>query len=128
MSDHRPSTNPAIGWTDEHGTYHHAPGHQPRAASAFGEVERVLRENGLTDKPGEFDSDIHSWRCSHPDIYGPCECFQELRDDISAAIRAYLLSEPVIQHASREVDTPHGIHARVTARLVITAALEEIDL
>ena len=29
MNDHRPSTNPAIGWTDEHGTYHHAPGYGP---------------------------------------------------------------------------------------------------
>jgi uncharacterized Zn finger protein len=47
------------------------------------EIERVLRENGLTDQPDKYDGDIHSWRCSYPDIYGPCSCFAELLDDLA---------------------------------------------
>lgn len=53
-------------------------------------VVRVLRESGLTDRPEEFDSDIHSWRCSHPDIYGRCDCFQELAEDLAALLAASL--------------------------------------
>ena len=46
------------------------------------EVERVLRENGLTDKPADYGDGIHSWRCEYPDVYGPCTCFAELRDEL----------------------------------------------
>lgn len=49
-----------------------------------GEIERVLRENGLTDRPDLYDSSIHSWRCEHPDRYGPCDCFAELVADLAA--------------------------------------------
>lgn len=45
-------------------------------------VERVLRENGLTDRPDQCDGSIHSWRCEYPDRYGPCGCFAELTDDL----------------------------------------------
>ena len=54
------------------------------------EIERVMRENGLSDEPGQFDSNIHSWRCEHPDRYGPCSCFQELRDDLTRILAARL--------------------------------------
>jgi len=54
------------------------------AVEAAAEVERVLREHGLSDDPGQFDSNIHSWRCEYPDHYGPCSCFQELRDELAA--------------------------------------------
>lgn len=50
------------------------------------EIERVLRENGLTDRPDKYDSSIHSWRCEHPDRYGPCDCFAELVADLTRVI------------------------------------------
>lgn len=50
------------------------------------EVERVLREYGLTDEPEKFDGSIHSWRCAHPDRYGRCACFAELTDDLTRVI------------------------------------------
>jgi hypothetical protein len=49
-------------------------------------VARALRGQGLTDRPDQYDSDIHSWRCKHPDIYGPCSCFEELVDAALAAV------------------------------------------
>lgn len=52
------------------------------------DLERVLRENGLTDRPDLYDSSIHSWRCEHPDRYGPCSCFRELVGEIDALIAA----------------------------------------
>jgi hypothetical protein len=50
-------------------------------------IERALRGAGLSDLPAEYDSDIHRWRCSYPDIYGPCSCFSETVTDITAALR-----------------------------------------
>jgi hypothetical protein len=50
-------------------------------------IEDVLRGNGITDRPEEFDSDIHSWRCSHPEIYGRCTCFNDLINDIVEAVK-----------------------------------------
>lgn len=61
----------------------------PRELAAVGhDVDRILRENGLSPEPHLYDSSIHSWRCEHPDRYGPCACFQELRDDLTAALAA----------------------------------------
>lgn len=51
-------------------------------------IEAVLRGAGLTDKPGEHDSSIHSWRCGHPQTYGPCDCFQELVRELAEVERA----------------------------------------
>ena len=51
-------------------------------------IEAALRGAGLTDKPGEFDSSIHSWRCEHPETYGPCDCFQELVRELAEVERA----------------------------------------
>lgn len=62
--------------------------------TAASEVERVLRGAGLSDNPGEFDSDIHSWRCSYPDIYGPCSCFQELASELAAVVGRHIPREP----------------------------------
>ena len=53
-------------------------------------LAEALRGCGLTDDPANYDSDIHSWRCSHPDIYGPCSCFREVIEDVEAAILAHL--------------------------------------
>lgn len=49
-------------------------------------IERALRENGLSDQPDKYDSSIHSWRCEHPDRYGPCTCFAELVTDLAAGL------------------------------------------
>jgi len=51
-------------------------------------IRSVLEESGINDNPAEFDSDIHSWRCAHPDRYGRCSCFQELVDDLVAVVNA----------------------------------------
>lgn len=51
-------------------------------------VEAVLRGAGLTDKPGELDSSIHSWRCEHPETYGHCDCLQELVRELAEVERA----------------------------------------
>lgn len=50
-------------------------------------IEAVLRGAGLSDKPGEYDSDIHSWRCTHPEIYGACDCYQELVRELAEVER-----------------------------------------
>jgi hypothetical protein len=52
------------------------------------DVERILREHGLTDQPATYDSDIHSWRCGYPAEYGPCDCFQSLTADLAAHVAA----------------------------------------
>lgn len=51
-----------------------------------GVLATVLRENGLTDRPDQYDSSIHSWRCEYPDHYGPCSCFSDLVSDLAARI------------------------------------------
>jgi hypothetical protein len=50
-------------------------------------LEAALRGAGLSDDPGQFDSDMHSWRCKYPDIYGPCSCFSDLLDDLLNAAK-----------------------------------------
>jgi hypothetical protein len=37
-----------------------------------------LVENGIDD--------LHSWRCSHADIYGACTCVDEFTDDLLAYV------------------------------------------
>lgn len=37
----------------------------------------LLREEGVDE--------LHSWRCNHPGIYGPCTCLADLADAILAA-------------------------------------------
>jgi hypothetical protein len=52
------------------------------------EIERVLREAGLTDRPDLYDSSIHSWRCEHPDRYpGYCDCFQDLVTELMKVMK-----------------------------------------
>lgn len=46
-------------------------------------LRRVLAENGI----GEAGDGLHSWRCSYPHIYGPCDCLDGLIGDILAAQR-----------------------------------------
>lgn len=50
------------------------------------EIERVLREAGLTDRPDLYDGNMHSWRCSYPEVYGACSCFTELIDSLLAVM------------------------------------------
>lgn len=54
-------------------------------------IEAVLRGAGLSDRPWEYDSSIHSWRCEHPDRYGECSCFAELVADLHEAVGRALL-------------------------------------
>ena len=55
-------------------------------------IERELLAAGLSDKPDEYDSNIHSWRCEYPERYGPCDCLGELVRDLAEAL-APLLAE-----------------------------------
>jgi len=67
-------------------------------------IAEALRGVGLSDKPDEFDSSIHSWRCEHPDRYGRCKCFEETVADLVAALRtANMLREPVVPDAATEL-------------------------
>lgn len=63
---------------------YNVPRRPPRRKVPASEIERVLRENGLTDRPDQFDSSIHSWRCEHPDRYGSCTCFADLVAELAA--------------------------------------------
>ena len=49
-------------------------------------VAEALASEGCA--PG---TSIHSWRCEHPDRYGPCDC----ADDVSRAVLA--VAEPLIR-------------------------------
>lgn len=49
-------------------------------------IDTVLQRAGLSSRPDEFDSSIHTWRCEHPDRYGRCTCFAELVDDLMRAV------------------------------------------
>ena len=42
-----------------------------------GTLRQILVENGLG--PG---SSLHGWRCDHPDVYGECDCLDELIEDV----------------------------------------------
>ena len=60
----------------------------PAADDVRTQVEAVLRGAGLSDKPEEFDSDMHSWRCQLPERYGRCDCFGELATELSVVLDA----------------------------------------
>lgn len=45
-------------------------------------IEAVLRGSGLTDEPEKYDGSIHGWRCAYPSMYGQCDCFHTLVDDL----------------------------------------------
>ena len=47
----------------------------------------VIAEALLAEGLGPGDS-LHSWRCDHPTIYGPCGCVREVTEAALAAIRA----------------------------------------
>lgn len=49
-------------------------------------LRAVLKSAGLSASPGEFDSDIHSWRCGYPDRYGACTCLDDLVGDLIAEL------------------------------------------
>lgn len=48
------------------------------------EFLKVLASNGIM---GIAPSSIHSWRCEYPDQYGPCQCVEDLLDDLMAVVQ-----------------------------------------
>lgn len=48
---------------------------------------------GLNDCPSEYSDGIHSWRCEHPDRYGPCKCFEDCIDELVELIGREVQSE-----------------------------------
>lgn len=55
----------------------------PTAPTAEDVIRDVLLDYGAS--PG---GSLHSWRCEHPDRYGPCTCVAEVVAAVVAAIRA----------------------------------------
>ena len=65
-------------------------------------IARVLEGQGLTAHPDQYDSNIHGWRCEHPDIYGPCSCFEELVAAVLPIVEAEVRAA-VEERESRQV-------------------------
>ena len=78
------------------------------------EIERILRENGLTDEPSKYDGSIHSWRCEYPDRYGECSCFAELVADLRGEVRLIVLrlADRIVKEAGL-LPPPSGQHPAV---------------
>lgn len=66
-------------------------------------ITRVLEGQGLTPHPDKYDSSIHGWRCEHPDIYGPCSCFEELVAAIIPIVEAEVQTAKVEAEARDEI-------------------------
>lgn len=67
----------------------------------------------LLDEGGGPGNSIHSWRCEHPDRYGPCDCVQEVADSILAAALPYLTKthyDDPVRAFLGEVGIIHGEH------------------
>ena len=43
------------------------------------QLAQLLAENGISETAPDG---LHSWRCEHPDRYGPCDCRDELVNDL----------------------------------------------
>ncbi|PMC76386.1 hypothetical protein [Brachybacterium sp. UMB0905] len=46
------------------------------------QVRTYLEEVGLTDRPEEYGDGIHGWRCELPDLYGRCDCLDNVVADL----------------------------------------------
>lgn len=49
-------------------------------------IRDILVAAGLSDRPDSQNSSIHSWRCEHPDRYGPCTCLDDLVNDLTTVV------------------------------------------
>lgn len=49
-----------------------------------GEIAVVVKV--LVDEGGTPGSSLHSWRCEHPDRYGPCNCLEQTAEEIVKAL------------------------------------------
>lgn len=60
-------------------------------------------EAELIASGGSPGSSLHSWRCEHPEQYGPCGCVAETAHDIVVALLASgAMVEEVRWNSSRE--------------------------
>lgn len=41
-------------------------------------IMKILDDNAVDE--------LHSWRCKHPDRYGPCSCKADLADELAAFV------------------------------------------
>lgn len=57
------------------------------------EEARKAGAKALLDEGGGPGNSYHSWRCEHPDRYGPCSCVEEVVDLILTAAAPFLLAE-----------------------------------
>lgn len=99
------------------------------------EIANVLKGLGLTDMPEEYDDGIHGWRCSHPDLYGRCSCFEEAVDALLARFPVLAgVTDEMVDAGARAIERydedqpsgPFNIHEdnRGKARAVLVAARE----
>lgn len=66
-------------------------------------IHLTLEAAGLHANPDQYDSDIHSWRCSYPDLYGPCKCLAELVGELDALLGSSTEQAERLDHDDRDV-------------------------
>jgi hypothetical protein len=107
----------------------------PADVPGQGEVEKVvagvLRNEGC--EPG---SSIHSWRCEHPDHYGPCTCVEEVAAEVAKALakrdaevarRAKVEALREAQQVIAGEDTIEWARTARTSYIGLPTAIEAID-
>ncbi|MDU2072532.1 MAG: hypothetical protein E7E98_08495 [Cutibacterium avidum] len=92
-------------------------------------IDTVLQGAGLSPRPDEFDSSIHSWRCKYPDRYGRCTCLAELVDDL---VRAVTDDGTSARPTEREIQVgdlvAHRLHPELDYRRVIARGTDWVWL
>ena len=62
----------------------------------------ALEENAVTDP---VNQGLHGWRCKYPEAYGPCQCVDDLIEDLVAVVITYQGDEVVMSY--NEDGSPH---------------------
>lgn len=52
------------------------------------QLRTYLEEVGLTDRPEQYGDGIHGWRCELPDLYGRCDCLDNVVADLVKLMEA----------------------------------------
>ena len=75
-----------------------APGTPKASEAAVAAVQDALIAEGAG--PG---SSIHSWRCEHPDRYGPCNCMAEVARAAADAAAPHIAVQTLRDFAHNDV-------------------------
>jgi hypothetical protein len=87
----------------------------------------------LNDGGGQPGSGLHSWRCEHPDRYGPCTCVAEVASDVVAAVEPIIhatVAEEIAQECESDTDeqwltAPRTRAAAIARRFAAEEASDE---